>query len=226
MSVLKDQAKLIAGYDIKCSVQLECEMHNFGDGFEGWCICPTGIGQDSVVYSFGVGTDVSFDLGLIEKYGCAVHAFDPTPKSIQWVKLQKLPDKFMLHEYGLAAHDGTVKFFPPENAEHVSHTVLERPGREEGAFEVPVKRLATIMKELGHDRIDILKMDIEGAEYDVLDDMIASNIRPQQVLVEFHHQFKDVHAKRTKVAIKMLNKAGYALFYISGSKRELSFILR
>jgi len=34
----------------------------------------------AVVYSLGIGEDISFDLALIEKYGARVHAFDPTPK--------------------------------------------------------------------------------------------------------------------------------------------------
>ncbi|GIS18490.1 MAG: hypothetical protein CM15mP120_04060 [Pseudomonadota bacterium] len=43
------------------------------------------------------------------------------------------------------------------------------------------------MRDLGHDHLDVLKMDIEGAEYAVLDDMLQSNILPDQLLVEFHH---------------------------------------
>jgi Methyltransferase FkbM domain len=49
---------------------------------------------------------------------------------------------------------------------------------------LPVKRLATIMKELGHTRLDVLKMDIEGDEYDVLRDIADIPIR--QILVEMH----------------------------------------
>jgi len=39
-------------------------------------------------------------------------------------------------------------------------------------------------------------MDIEGAEYEVIDDLIASGIRPKQILVEFHHRFKNVGVKK------------------------------
>ena len=37
------------------------------------------------------------------------------------------------------------------------------------------------MKELGHNKIDILKMDIEGAEYAVINDIERSGIRPEQI---------------------------------------------
>ena len=52
------------------------------------------------------------------------------------------------------------------------------------AITVPVKTLGTTMRELGHDHIDLLKMDIEGAEYAVLDAMLASPLRPGQLLVD------------------------------------------
>ena len=42
------------------------------------------------------------------------------------------------------------------------------------------------MRELGHDRIDLLKLDIEGAEYELLDAMFESDIRPMVMCIEFH----------------------------------------
>jgi len=37
------------------------------------------------------------------------------------------------------------------------------------------------MAKLGHSSLDILKMDIEGAEYDVIKEILSSGIRPRQV---------------------------------------------
>ena len=58
----------------------------------------------------------------------------------------------------------------PENA--VSGTVVPAAVADQETVAVPVSRLSTIMSELGHERLDVLKMDIEGAEYAVLDDML------------------------------------------------------
>lgn len=41
---------------------------------------------------------------------------------------------------------------------------------EDECVEIPVKKLSTIMDELNHQKTEILKMDIEGAEYDVIED--------------------------------------------------------
>ncbi len=198
------------------------EMHGTNDGV--WCICPDRIGRRSVIYSFGIGTDVSFDLSLIETYGMQVHAFDPTPKSLAWLATQQLPAELTVIPCGLADRDGTARFNPPVDPQHVSHTMLDRPATQAAAVEVPVRRLETIMQELGHSAIDILKMDIEGAEYDVLDDMIQSDIRPRQLLVEFHHRFPGVGVRRTNQSIRQLRSAGYRLFHVSQTQMEFCFI--
>ena len=80
------------------------------------------------------------------------------------------------------------------------------------------------MESLSHNHIDILKMDIEGAEYDVIDDILSSNIAIKQILVEFHHRFPNVGLKKTKETIKKLNNFGYRIFHISNNGEDYSFI--
>lgn len=45
------------------------------------------------------------------------------------------------------------------------------------------------MDELGHRRIDILKMDIEGMKFSIFDDIVNSKIDVQQICVEVHDRF-------------------------------------
>jgi FkbM family methyltransferase len=195
-----------------------------GSAYGGWAIDPRGLNRSSVVYSFGVGEDISFDLELIERFGATVHAFDPTPRSIEWVAGQSLPVEFHFHPHGIASYDGTATFFPPENPAHVSHTMLDKPATAGRRVDLPVKRLDTIMRELGHDRLDILKMDIEGAEYAVVDDIVSMRVPISQLLVEYHHRFDGVGAGRTAQSIRRLQRAGYRLFNISESAEEYSFL--
>ena len=49
-----------------------------GTPYGGWVCKADKIDHSSTVYSFGVGTDISFDLELIALRGCKVHAFDPS----------------------------------------------------------------------------------------------------------------------------------------------------
>ncbi len=201
-----------------------CQKERFGSQYGGWDIAVGQIDKNSIIYSFGVGEDASFDIALIERYGVTIHAFDPTPKSIKWAKSQMFSKKFILHEYGIADFDGDVLFNPPEDPNHVSHTILSRPATQERAITVQVKKLVTIMKDLGHDKIDIIKMDVEGAEYQVIEDICKSDIRPRQILVEFHHRFDNVGIKETKHAIMILKRIKYRVFSVSTSVELIGFI--
>jgi hypothetical protein len=66
---------------------VNCAESWVGNERARWCICPGALSVSSVVYFFGVGEDVSFELEMIRQFGVRVHAFDPTPRSIDLVSL-------------------------------------------------------------------------------------------------------------------------------------------
>ena len=214
------------GRDIQFPVQLHVPAVSLGTEYGGWSVSPSGLGPDSVVYSAGIGTDISFDLALIDRYGVTVRAFDPTPGSIGWLQTQQLPPRFKWQQVGLAGYDGEASFFPPDNPAFISHTMLPRESGGGRAIRVDVRRLSTLMRDLGHDRLDVLKMDIEGAEYDVIDDIVASGVHIDQLLIEFHHRFPNVGIERTRQAVTKLNAAGYRIFFVSDVGEEYGFIRR
>jgi FkbM family methyltransferase len=213
------------GGDVRFPVQSTVPVARHGSDAGEWWVCPRGLGPSSIGYSLGIGTDVTFDLSLIETYGLTIHAFDPTPRAIAYVRGLALPPGFHCHALGVGNHDGPATFFPPENPNHISHTLLERQSTSARAIEVQIRRLSTIMRDLDHKRIDVLKMDIEGAEYEVLDEIADRHLEVQQLLVEFHHRFPEVGIDRTRRAIHALNAAGYRIFFASESGEEYSFIL-
>lgn len=196
----------------------------FGSAYGGWDVIPALLGRDAVVYSFGVGEDASFDLALIEQFGITVHAFDPTPKAIAWVGRQHFNDRFRFFPVGIADEDGEVLAYAPEDPAHASYSVISGlPGRAV-AIPIAVKRLATIMQELGHDHVDLLKMDIEGAEYRVIDDLCRSGIRPKQILLEFHHFLPGMDARTTRTSLRALRKCGYRIFSVTPSGHEYGLV--
>lgn len=215
---------IIIGKQLFYRVQIRCSKEHHGTEYGGWYICPDNISKNSVIYSFGVGEDISFDLSIIENFGANIYAFDPTPRSIEWVNSQLLPPQFRFFNYGIASYDGMAKFYPPENPDHISHTILFKPETAHNSITVRVHRLSTIAKSLGHDKIDVLKMDIEGTEYDVIEDIINSGISIEQLLIEFHHGNNNIKIDDTKKAVEILNKYGYEIFSFSSSGAEISFI--
>jgi len=102
-------------------LQVICPKERLGTSYGGWWYNPELIDSKSIVYSFGVGEDISFDVGLIEKHGSKVHCFDPTPKAVAYMKAGKLPDKLMFYEFGCADHDGKAVFTAPANPKYASY---------------------------------------------------------------------------------------------------------
>jgi FkbM family methyltransferase len=206
----------------RATPQVTVPTLHLGSEYGGYAVASNLVTRDSVVYSFGIGEDLSFDLALIERFGCTVHAFDPTPRSLAWAKQQALPENLHIHAVGLADHDGVAHFSPPSNPKHVSHSLTTRS--RAGGIEFQVKSLTTLMRELGHDRIDILKLDIEGAEYGVIDKLALNSFRPSQILLEFHHQLPGVSVARTNRALHTLGELGYKVFDRQPSGHEFSLL--
>lgn len=195
-----------------------------GSDYGGWTLCPTGMDSNSVVFSAGIGEDITFDQELIEKYHCPIHAFDPTPRVREWLKSHAPVEKFYFYEVGFADYDGQAVFYPPENPDFVSHSLLERRETADHAIMVDVRKLSTLLDMTGSNRIDLLKMDIEGAEYRVIAEMLAGSIRPGQILVEFHDFQPNIGLTQTIRATLQLLRKGYRLFHLSSNGREYSFI--
>ena len=194
----------------------------------GWWFTPEGLNSGSIVYSLGVGDDIDFDLSVIEKYGVKVHAFDPTPSSIDMLDGRDLPQQFEFHPWAVTATDGSLTFYPRLKKDgtksDVMYTMIVEEETIDDAIEVAAYSLSTISEKLGHQKIDLMKMDIEGAEYEVLDGLLASPIKPTQLLVEFHHRFPGIGLAKTADVIQRLRTAGYRIFAVSEIGREVSFL--
>ncbi|QDU83404.1 hypothetical protein Pla163_05030 [Planctomycetes bacterium Pla163] len=187
-----------------------------------WVFDPRGLGAHSIVYSGGVGDNVAWDLAVIERFGVTVHAFDPTPRSVAWLARQALPERFVHHARGLAGADGERRFEAPAKERSANYT-LAVDGTGDGPL-LPVARLATVARELGHARIDLLKLDVEGAEYEVLADALEHGPEFDQLLVEFHHGEGPWRLEHTLRAVAALRANGLRLFHVSRRGLELSFV--
>lgn len=196
----------------KLRIRLETDLvptERIGTEYGGWIIPKAWLTADSVVYSVGAGEDISFDAGLAQKYGCTVHIIDPTPRAevhfkavIQGIRTAKpaplktnptgqyptfdasTADLMRFHPFGLWNEESLIKFYKPINEAHVSHSIVNL--QKSGDYvEMPVRKTKNVMAELGHQRIDLMKIDIEGAEYTVLEDILSDNINVRALCIEY-----------------------------------------
>lgn len=195
-------------------------MKEIGTKYGGWVVPTDLLNNKSICYCAGCGEDISFDTRLIDEFGCDVYAFDPTPRAIKYVEnvTNKNPN-YHFYAFGLWDKADTLKFFAPKNSKHVSHSLLNLQKTQEHIF-VKVKRLANIIKDLGHSKIDLLKIDIEGAEYKVIESIIEDDIDIKIICVEYDECSNPLDAgykQRIRKSVARLIEHNYSLVCLQGN---------
>jgi FkbM family methyltransferase len=197
-------------------------------GYESWGVSPARLPRQPLIYSFGIGRTLEWELELIQKFGAEVHAFDPTPASVAWLAEQSLPPSLHAHAWGLSAKDGDLLLYPPKSAdgENFTQEKLEyvSEGHSARAIAVPVKRALTTMRELKHEQLDLLKIDVEGAEFEAIPEMLSSGVRPGQLMLELHYHYPTRSFKEGLALIRTIEGAGYRCSHISQRGLEFSFV--
>lgn len=214
----------LRGLDVRYTPQIEHPYEELGALAGVWCVNTAALARGGIAYSFGIGTDISFEEDLMNSTQVELHAFDPTPRSLAWLRSRPLPSRISIHDYGISDSDGTARFFAPANVAHVSFSMRHHALPTDAGTVCSVYRLATIMEKLGHAKLDLLKMDIEGAEYAVLQDVVRSGLSIPQILVEFHHRWSRSDVALTDQTIRMLNEHGYRIYHVSPTGMEYSFV--
>ena len=97
--------------------------------------------------------------------------------------------------FALGAADGTASLALDAQAS----SLRKEPGQF-GTTEVIVRDVARMFDELALERIDLLKLNIEGGEFDVLDRLFETGWldRIAQVSVQFHEWHPDAYRRRRR----------------------------
>jgi FkbM family methyltransferase len=100
----------------------------------------------------------------------------------------KLDDFIFIKKALYSKKKKTIKFYAPPNKNFVSYSIsnFQNSFRKDTDFiEVTTTNLKDIVCENNLKTIDLLKLDIEGAENQVIPNMLKDKIFPKQILVEF-----------------------------------------
>ena len=210
-----------------------------------WTVRTAGLTDRSVVYSGGVGGDISFEIELVRRFGLSVVIFDPSPIAIQTMdkcaghpemrridfqpvglaaecrevlfRASNVPGEWIIagdpkertgQGFRAARQGGTHKAF----GRRVQPVTVVRDPKEQ-CFSFPCTTIAEEMKKRGHRQIDLLKLDIEGFEYEVLRHCMFNTIPVKQICVEFHHFLPHISAMQTLSAIAALYRRNFRLLH-------------
>lgn len=218
---LRVKIKQLLGAEPILKVQLRPPQEYHGSVYGGWSVPLHILRPDSVIVDVGLGEDISFSASLINRYDCSVHGFDPTPRSIEYVTNAKISN-LHLHKFGLSAKSGLAMFYLPNDEKHVSGSlkVADHIGKKQ--IEVELVDLDAVLKIIGSDHIDLLKLDIEGSEYEVFLSSCFARLAPNIniLCVEFHHRWSSFGVKATDSAVRRLNELGFLCVWINETTNE------
>lgn len=142
----------------------------------------------------------AFAEGIVNKYKCRVYAFEPVRK---WA--DDLVVKFANHptvsvfDFGIAATTRKEKFFVNGDSSSIFNESDEQ-------IEVQFVDWGGFMLSRMLNNVDLLKLNVEGMEYEILEDIIemrASRVF-KNIQVQFHMNVPDFEARHARIRDSLL----------------------
>ena len=187
----------------------------------------------------GAGEDVSFDVELNKK-GLDVYCLDPTPQVTEHIaKIMEAAEggapasinhskvnfydlrgfdkrRFTFVNVGVWDKNTTARFYVPQNPHHVSHSIVNIQHTDK-YFEAKCMTVGAICERSKIKRVDILKIDVEGAEQAILKNVVGSGIPAKVLCVDFDEMRKPLdnqYMNRISESIGLLKTAGYVFRHL------------
>jgi len=166
------------------------------------------VSRDSIVIDLGANHG-GFSHTMANNFKCKCIAIEPNPALCKTIKPHAL---ITVKNVAVAATSGILPFHVCKNDEASSLIRTDNNDAIE-TIQVPSITLRALLAQLNIESVDLLKMDIEGAEIDVLnecpDDLLC---RVKQITVEFH-DFNGLISRESAVGvIDRLHQLGFHVF--------------
>lgn len=148
-----------------------------------WGVPENSIRSDSFIVSAGVGTAITFEDAIVERYNARVILLDPSPTGVKTISRKTNMRNITFLPLGLSAESGNVSFGLPDRLDEGSF----KKGTGTG-LSFPCVSLVDIMRDHDMTKVDLLKIDVEGFEFEIIDRILVGRIEVDQICVEIHHR--------------------------------------
>lgn len=196
-------------------------FERLGTRYGGWWLFAPAISPQPLLVDCGLGNDISFTVEFLQRFGGRVIGIDPNPAALGYARANcpagmEVRDAAFWKEAGreLRFHLPGPSEQLPHGADGVSGSLLASHAYARGATRmVRTTSLVEVLASAERHECDVLKLDIEGAEYEVLEALCSSGDihRVRQLLVEFHHQWTDHSFEESLDAVTRLEANGFKL---------------
>ncbi len=125
--------------------------------------------EDAIV--FDIGGNIGVTSLMAASHNASVYAFEPSPKAFKWLtkNIANNPDfKVFPENVAVGAKNGHIGFFDNPHSASASHLSADQTLGHEANIHVPVITIDDFVNEHTINRVDLIKIDVEGFEPDVL----------------------------------------------------------
>jgi len=154
----------------------------------------------SVVWDVG-GFEGDFAAAVQEQYGCTVHLFEPVASfHARCEERFRSVDRVACHPYGLSDRNGHFDISLEDNA-----SSFHPAGQAATVERAELRCVTEVFEALGLEWIDLIKMNIEGGEFEVLPALLDSGLirRVRHLMVQFHGFMPQAQARRDSIRARL-----------------------
>ena len=158
------------------------------------------LNDTSIVIDLGGYTGVWADI-MIQKYNCNMFIVEPVPQFYKLLENKfKNNPKVHLKNVGVANKNKKDLIFVDSDASSIDSNIGE-------PIEVEFVTIDNLFLEWKISYVDLIQINIEGAEYSLLEDLISKNLlsRFKNIQIQFHMTVEDYESKRNFIRQKLVD---------------------
>jgi FkbM family methyltransferase len=188
------------------TIQQQVVSHWFRDNGDKTFRLNYNLCTDSIVFDMG-GYEGQWASDIFAKYCCTIHVFEPVLEFADNIEKRFAQNpKIIIHRVGLADRDQAVQI----------HFVDNQSSMYTSGTEVREAKLISAKKFIdaeGIKHVDLMKINIEGGEYDLLDHLIDTGLVKQiaNIQVQFHDHVPNAERRMQKIQ-QALQKTHYLTY--------------
>jgi len=156
------------------------------------------INKDSIVFDIG-GYEGQWSSDIFSKYCPKIHIFEPIKEFANKISERfKKNDKIIVHDFGLI--NKTIESSFSLNNDSSSLFL-----KTQNTTIVKLRKASDFIKENKFNKIDLMKINIEGSEYDLMDDLINNDLikNISNIQIQFHNFVPDAKTRMEDVQRKL-----------------------
>ena len=149
------------------------------------------LGPEALVFDLG-GFEGQWASDIFARYLCPVWVFEPVPRFADAIERRFAANPHVrVFPFGLAGSTRTEEISVSADR---SSTFLHQGGSSQ---RIELRQAGEFLREHGVERIDLVKINIEGGEYELLEHLVADGIvqRISDIQVQFHDFVPDAERR-------------------------------